>query len=79
MSKYKQKEFKGIVVNIDKTDINENYCVDCHNIDISTKGFLKNISGSVKQNTTGLGAAIDGINYMNGNTFVFYNGTIATL
>ena len=73
------KLFSGLQVDTDLSDMNELNCCDCSNIDINTIGELSNVSGTVKQITTGLGSTIDYIHQLKLNNYVVYNGIIAKL
>jgi len=71
--------FNGIFIPLDRTDMKDENCVDCSNVDISTEGQLSSIQGMIKHLNTGLNSSIDFIHQIGSTTFVFYNGSIGKL
>ena len=51
--KYRQKEFKGLMVKIATEDLPPEYSPDCENVVVSVGGEVTNISGMEKQATSG--------------------------
>jgi hypothetical protein len=72
--------FNGIFIPIDPTDMKDENCVDCSNVDISTEGQLSSIQGMTKFINTGLNAPINAlIQFGDLTTFSIYNGTLGKL
>jgi hypothetical protein len=71
--------FNGIFIPLDPTDMKDENCVDCSNVDISTEGQLSSIMGMTKHINTGLNASINSIHQIGSTVFAFYNGSIGKL
>ena len=67
---HKQIEFKGLKVKFDKIDMPKDNSPDCCNVDISTRGAMKNINGIEKQITSGLTTAIMALHQLDCTDFV---------
>lgn len=50
--KYKQIDFKGLMVEIDLVDMPPENTPDCENVDLDTRGELNNAKGMEKQHTS---------------------------
>ena len=79
MATYNQQILRGILVGLDKVDMNKEKAVDARNVDISTAGKVTSSLGYTKEITTSLGSTIDAVHSLNGTTFVVYNGIVAKL
>lgn len=72
--------FKGIFPALDPTDMPNEKCVSCSNINLGIEGELSSIQGMTKYSNTGLGYQIDSLWQINSsNVFTTYNGIIAKL
>jgi len=68
------------MVNVDQTDMKEEFCVDCANINLDVPGEMSTCLGLEKQMTSALAAAkIDGIMKLKTNEFAVCNGIIYKL
>lgn len=73
------KQFKGILVPLDPTDMSKENCIQGENIDVSIPGKLSNAQGYVKTTSTGLGYPIDSIHKIGSKISAVFNGTVTVL
>lgn len=72
--------FNGIFIPLDPTDMKDENCVDCSNVDISTEGQISSIQGMTKVINTGLNSSINAL-WQIGNlsNFAIYGGILGKL